>query len=188
MSVPSHHGAGALAKPIAAVAFAAMALAISSCSSAAPMDREQWEQRSHFLLHPLCNESRVGCSELVIELSPNYFPNIGRPAIDPSLQSERKTSADGIDEYVWSNRVGGLQGAVVLTIGQTDEITEGGIVRGKGTTFTALGQVTLRVHTKGLMEARLDVTASGRPLVMSMGGKVRDLQSFELRNGVLHAP
>ena len=61
-------------------------------------------------------------------------------------------------------------------------------MRGKGTTFTALGQVTLRVHTKGLMEARLDVTASGRPLVMSMGGKVRDLQSFELRNGVLHAP
>lgn len=175
------------ASSAAAIASAALFLS-GACSSPAPIDRDQWERRSQFLLQPLCNESRVGCSELVIEISPNYFPNIARPAIDSSLQSESKTSADGVDEYVWSNRVGGLQGAIVLTIGQTDEITERGIVRGKGTTFTVLNQVTLRVHTKGLMEARLDVTASGRPLVMSMGGKVRDLQSFELRNGVLHAP
>lgn len=174
----------------ASLPFAASAVMLlsGSCSAPAPMDREQWEARSQFLLQPLCNESRVGCSELVIEISPNYFPNIARPAIDESLQSESKASADGVDEYVWSNRVGGLQGAIVLTIGQTDEITERGIVRGKATTFTVLNQVTLRVHTKGLMEARLDVTASGRPLVMSSGGRVRDLQVFELRNGVLHAP
>ena len=77
---------------------------------------------------------------------------------------------------------------ISLTIGQTDELTDTGVVRGKGTTFQVLRQVTLRVHTKGVMEARLDVIASGKPLVMSMGGKVRDLESYEVRNGALFAP
>lgn len=157
-------------------------------SGARPVNRDEWEARSQRLLHPLMNESLVGCAELLIEISPNYFPNVGRPALDQKLQALKKTSADGVDEYVWTNLVGGLDGAISLTIGQTDELTDTGVVRGKGTTFQVLRQVTLRVHTKGVMQARLDVIASGKPLVMSMGGKVRDLEAYEVRNGALFAP
>ena len=157
-------------------------------SSARPVDRDEWEARSQRLLQPLMNESMVGCAELLIEISPNYFANVAVPALDPKLQTMKKTSLDGVDEYVWTNLVGGLQGAISLTVGQTDQLTDKGVVRGKGTTFQALRQVTLRVHTKGVMEARLDVIASGKPLVMSMGGKVRDLEAYEVRNGALFAP
>lgn len=154
----------------------------------APVDREQWEARSNMLLQPLCTDSRVGCAELLVEISPNYFKNIAQPVIDSRFHVEQKSSKDGVDEFVWTNKIGGLEGAIEITIGATDEITEKGVVRGKGTTFTVVHQATVRVHTKGRMQARLDVTAVGKPIVMSSGGKVRDLEAYELRNGALHAP
>ncbi len=151
-------------------------------------DREQWDARSNLLLQPLCTDSRVGCTELLIEISPNYFKNIAQPAIDARFHVEQKSSKDGVDEFVWTNKIGGVGGAIEITLGATDELTEQGVVRGKGTTFTIVHRATLRVHTKGRMRARLDVTATGKPIVMSTGGKVRDLEAYELREGVLHAP
>ncbi|MEQ1630742.1 MAG: hypothetical protein ABL997_00120 [Planctomycetota bacterium] len=149
--------------------------------------REQWELRSQRLLQPLLNDSNVACGELVIDITPNYFVNVAQPAIDPNLQGERKSKVDGFDEYEWINKVGGLQGAIVLTIGAPDELTEKGVVRGKGTRFTVLNRAVLRVRTAGKMEATLDVTASGRPMVSALGGAIRDLTVFELRNGLLQA-
>ena len=177
----------------AASRFASVLVALAACGSqpspeADAAERARWAARSQMLLQPLLNEGRVGCSELVIEISPNYFANVGRPAIDPKIQAESKTAADGIDEYVWTNLTGGLQGAIEITVGATDELTDKGLVRGKGTTFTVLHRARLRIHTKGVMQARLDINASGKPLVMSVGGKVRDLEAYELRNGALHAP
>lgn len=157
-------------------------------SQQSPAEREQWEARSNLLLHPLCTDSRVGCAELLVEISPNYFKNIAQPAIDAKFHVEQRSSKDGVDEFVWTNKIGDVAGAIEITIGATDEITEKGLVRGKGTTFTVVRQATLRVHTKGRMQARLDVTAIGKPIVMSTGGKVRDLEAYELRNGALHAP
>lgn len=173
---------------------ALLLIAFAACGGApvpkeqSPVDREQWEARSHMLLQPLCTDSRVGCAELLVEISPNYFKNIAQPAIDTKFHVEQRSSKDGVDEFVWTNKIGGFEGAIEITIGATDEITEKGVVRGKGTTFTVVHQATLRVHTKGRMQARLDVTAVGKPIVMSSGGKVRDLEAYELRNGALHAP
>ena len=169
-------------------------LLLASCGGAPsakvqePVDREQWEARSNMLLHPLCTDSRVGCAELLVEISPNYFKNIAQPALDAKFHVEQKSSKDGVDEFVWTNKIGGFEGAIEITIGATDELTDKGVVRGRGTTFTVVHQATLRVHTKGRMQARLDVTATGKPIVMSTGGKVRDLEAYELRNGALHAP
>lgn len=169
-------------------------LLLAACGGApsakvpAPLDAEQWEVRSNMLLHPLCTDSRVGCTELLVEISPNYFKNVAKPVVDAKFHVEQKSSKDGVDEFVWTNKIGGFEGAIEITISAADELTDNGVVRGKGTTFTVVHQAILRVHTKGRMQARLDVTATGKPIVMSTGGKVRDLEAYELRNGALHAP
>ena len=139
------------------------------------------------LLHPLCTDSQVGCTELLVEMSPNYFKNFAQPALNPKWHVEQKSSKDGIDEFVWTNKLGSVEGAIKIMIGATDEITEKGLVRGKGTTFLVVHQATLLVHTKGRMAARLDVTAKGKPIVLRAEGKDRDLAAYELRNGALHA-
>jgi hypothetical protein len=60
-------------------------------------------------------------------------------------------------------------------------------VRGRGTRFTVLHQVRLRVHTAGEVAARLDVTATGKPLVWNEGGRLHDLTEFRIGDGVLIA-
>lgn len=167
---------------------------LTSCASSPPPDakevraqREEFDRKSRRLLEPLLAGGNLACGELVIEISPNFFANVARPAIDPNMQGERKSSGNGYDEYVWINKVGGLDGAIVLTIGATDEITEQGFVAGKGTKFTVLQQATLRVRTAGSIAAQLDVTAKGKPMVWAVQKSIRDLSAFELRNGLLHA-
>lgn len=166
---------------------------LAACTSAPPANpqqvraqREEFDRKAQRLLDPLLVGGNLACGELVIEISPNFFPNVARPAIDPNMQGERKSSGDGYDEYVWINKVGGLDGAIVLTIGATDEITEQGFVAGKGTKFTVLQQATLRVRTAGSIAAQLDVTATGKPMVWAVQKTIRDLTAFELRNGLLH--
>lgn len=172
----------------------ALFLLLSACGSApsvSPLEERQqrarWELRSQHLLQPLLNDSNVACGDLVVEISPNYFVNVTQPAIDSRMQGERKSKSGGFDEYEWINKTGGLEGAIVLSIGAPDELTENGVVRGKGTRFTVLGRAILRVRTEGKMEAKLDLTASGVPMVWALGGAIRDLSVFQLRNGVLEA-
>lgn len=170
-----------------------LALGLASCSTPPPPNqkelraqREVFDQKARRLLEPLLNDGNLGCGELVIEISPNFFANVTQPAIDPNLQGERRSSADGYDEIVWINKVGGSDGAIVLSIGATDDITDTGYVRGKATKFTVIHRATLRVRTEGTMAAQLDVTASGKPMVWVVDKTVRDLTSFELRNGLLN--
>lgn len=168
-------------------------LGLASCSTPRPPNqqeiraqREAFDQNARRLLEPLLNDGNLGCGELVIEISPNFFANVTQPAIDPNLQGERRSSGDGYDEFVWINKVGGSDGAILLSIGATDDITETGYVRGKVTKFTVIHRATLRVRTAGTMAAQLDVTASGKPMVWVVDKTVRDLTSFELRNGLLN--
>lgn len=171
----------------------AAALLLASCASTPPpspqevrAQREKFDLEAKRLLDPLLVGGNLACGELLIEISPNFFANVARPAIDPNMQGERKSAGDGYDEYVWINKVGGIDGAIVLTIGATDEITDQGFVAGKGTKFTVLQQATLRVRTAGVMAAQLDVTAKGKPMVWAVQKTIRDLTAFELRNGLLH--
>lgn len=160
------------------------ALPLAGCRSSAPVDRAQWEMVSQRLLHPFLTDSDVACGELLIEISPNYYPNIGQPSVDTTLHSARKERGDGYDETIWTNRVGDLSGAFALTIGAPDEFTDKGLVRGKATRFTVLHEVRLRIYT-GEVEVRLDATASGQPLVVNQGGKLRDVAQWRVANGVL---
>jgi hypothetical protein len=163
-----------------------IAAVLAACASPPPVDRAQWEMAEQRLLQPLLTDAYVGCSELLIEISPNFHANVGQPAVDPNLHSLRKEHVDGWDETVWVNKVGD-SGAFTLTIGETDQITDQGIVRGRSTRFTVLHQVRLRVHAAREVAVQLDVTAKGKPLIRGEGGRVQDLDEFRVSDGILVA-
>ncbi|MGE3172883.1 MAG: hypothetical protein AB7O97_09655 [Planctomycetota bacterium] len=177
-----------LARALLARVLPALALLpLAGCETRQPVDRDEWERQAQQLLEPLLGDVDVACGELLIEISPNYFGNVSQPAVDPNLHSVRKEHVDGWDETVWINRVGDLSGALRITIGEVDQITEQGLVPGRATRFTALHEVRLRVHAAGEIPVQLDVTATGQPLVWNPGGQMRELAAFRVQNGVLQA-
>jgi hypothetical protein len=152
---------------------------------AAERQRAQLEAQSFRLLQPLCDDSKLACGELVVEISPNFFGNVSQPALMRGLQTERKSQEDGYDQIVWTNPTGSLDGAIEITIGAADEFTEKGPARGKGTQFTALRRVILRIRTGRRIEPSLVVSATGQPMVRATKAGVADLSFYELRDGVL---
>ncbi len=160
---------------------------LGACSAPQPVSREQWEQAAARLLTPYLTEADVGCGELLIEISANFYANVGQPSVDTNLHSARKEKGPGYDETIWTNRVGDPIGAFKVTIGAVDEFTDQGHVRGRVTHFTVLHEVRLRIYTGSEVPIRLDAAATGQPLVTSVGGRLRDLQEWRVVDGQLLA-
>lgn len=164
-----------------------LGLLFAACSSASPADRAKWQEAATRLLQPFLTDGDVACGELLIEISPNYYSNVGQPAVDVNLHSARKEKTATYDETIWTNRVGDNTGQFTVTIGEDDQFTDKGLVRGKMTRFRVLHEVRLRVFTSGRMAVRLDVQAKGQPLVATGDGKPRNLTEWRVTDGVLTA-
>ncbi len=171
---------------VAVATLVGVGLLAAGCKAPPPVDRAQWEQAAARLLAPFLTDCDVGCGELLIEISPNYYTNVGQPSVDTGLHSARKERGPGYDETIWTNRIGDESGALPVTIGANDEFTDHGLVRGKLTRFKVLHEVRLRVYT-GEVQVRLDATATGEPLVTNLGGVLRNLSQWSVHDGILSA-
>ena len=156
----------------------------ASCSSA-PVTEEKVSVVSGRLLAPYLSGNEVGCDELVVEMTANFYPNVGRPSTDPRLHKVVRTRKDGFDETTYLNLTGAPEGAFVVTVGELDAMGEKGWVKGRRTTFTVLQAFTMRTPV-GTHEHRLDAEAKGAPF-MREAGKVRELREFRIEGGILHA-
>jgi hypothetical protein len=160
-------------------------LAAGACNGV-PATPEQVTQLERHMLQPFLTDAEVGCGELLIEITGNFHPNVSQPSEDPNLHGRRREQHADYTDTVWTNKVGDLGGAFVVTVGDTDRFTEQGIVRGRHTKFTVLHEVRLRVwQTK--RPITLVVEARGRPLVRKEAGLVRDLGEFRVEDGSLRA-
>lgn len=156
----------------------------ASCSSG-PVTEEKVSVVSSRLLAPYLTGNEVGCDELVVEMTANFYPNVGRPSTDPRLHKVVRTRKDGFDETTYLNLTGAPEGAFVVAVGELDAIGEKGWVKGRRTTFTVLQAFTMRTPV-GTHEYRLDAEAKGAPFVRE-DGKLRELREFRIQGGILHA-
>lgn len=158
--------------------------ALAACASPQPVAPERAAAVQQQFLQPFLEGGEVGCGELWIEMTANFVVNVSQPAVDVQLHSARKEQHDGYRDTIWTNKVGDLTGAFVVTVGETDEFTSDGLQRGRHMRFLVLHQVRIRV-LEGRQPMTLSVEARPAPLVQSRGGEVRDLRQFHVENGVL---
>jgi hypothetical protein len=167
-------------------AAACACLIAAGCAGSAPVTPEQVAQAERRLLLPLLHDAEVGCGELLVEVTANFYPNVSQPGIDERLHGVRREETPEYIETIWLNRLGDLGGAFTVVVGETDTFSEQGVVRGRGTKFTVLHEVRVRVY-QGTRPMTLAIEAKGRPLVYKEGEQVRDLAEFRLADGVLQA-
>jgi len=160
-------------------------LALAACAGtpATPAQRAAEEAR---LLAPFRRGGEVGCSELVVEITPNFHGCVSQPAIDKQAHVVRRVEGQGFVETVWTNRLSDPRTAFVVTIGPPVEFGAAGLERGPVTTFTVYGQVRLLVHEER-RPLTLTARASGEPLLVrvSPGAAVRDCRNFAISDGEL---
>jgi hypothetical protein len=139
------------------------------------------EQR---LLAPFLDGAEIGCGELQIDITGNFHPNVGQPAIDPSTHSVTREQAGSYRETVWTNTTGDPAKAFRLTIGRTPEFNERGVELPKQTRFRVVHQVRLRIY-EDRRPLTLAVRAGGDfVLVRQPGGSVREVREFVVADGV----
>lgn len=163
-------------------AFVLLAAACGSAPEATPAQRQREEQR---LLQPFAADREVGCGELLVEMTANFHGNVGQPAIDKSRHRMTKEPGDGYVDTVWTNTTGMPEAGFVVTIGETSQITDKGLVQGRATRFQVVNQVRLRVY-EGRRPLTLNATAGGAVvLVREAAGKPRDVRQFAVSDGIL---
>lgn len=158
-------------------------LAWGACAGtpATPAQRAAEEAR---LLAPFRRGAEVGCSELVVELTPNFHGCVSQPAVDKQAHTVRRVDGQGYVETVWTNRLSDPRTAFVVTIGPPVEFGEAGLERGPVTKFLVYGQVRLLVHEER-RPLTLTARASGEPMLVrvSPGAAVRDSRAFAIHDG-----
>ena len=121
------------------------------------------------LMSPYENSRAVVSNVLLIEISPNFYGEIARPAVSHEIHDYSQGTDEGDDVYRWSSR-GGLQSPLRFQIGEVQ--------------FAALQSATLRVHRSGMLA--LDVTASGRVTESQPGEGLHDWSEIRVQNGLFH--
>lgn len=164
------------------------ALLCAACSSA-PASPEQVRLTQEQMIAPFLRGTEVGCNELLVEMTGNFNPYVGQPAIDPSAHAMRHEQGDGYIDKVWTNTLGRPQTSFVVTIGQPGEITERGMMRGPTTKFIVMNQVRLRIYS-GRRPVTLKAYARGDLVVVREAAmqRARDVREFVIEDGVLKAP
>lgn len=159
-------------------------LGLAACAGA-PVTPEQRRQAEARLLAPFRQAAEIGCSELQITMTGNFYPNVARPAVDGRLHRQEVTTRDGYTETTWTNLAGGLDGAFDVTIGEPPEITERGLVHAPRLAFKVLNQLRVRVLT-GVHELTLDAVAGGGIVVVKTAdGRTRDLRELRIAEGAV---
>lgn len=163
-------------------------LLLAACQGP-PVSREQLDQEEQRLLAPLLSGAQVGCGELTVEMTANFYPNFSAPALDPNVHSMREEVHEDYTDRIWTNHVGTLDPALVVTLGEPTRFTESGVVQGRNTRFTVLNQVVLRIW-RVTRELTLDVAATapqGQLLLIDGQGTPRELTGYRVSGGVLQA-
>lgn len=162
----------------------AAAVLVAACSGppATPEQRRLAEQR---LLAPFLAGAGIACTELQIDITPNFHPHVGQPAPDPQAHTVVREQGATFRDTVWTNVTGDPDRGFVLTIGQPPELTERGVELRQQTTFRVVNQVRLRVH-EDRRPMLLSVRAGGQfVLVQEAGGPVRELHEYEVVDGAV---
>jgi hypothetical protein len=160
----------------------------AACSAPPPATEEQRQLAERRLLAPFLEGKEVGCGELFVELTPNFHPNVGQPAIDKTRHTVDRQTGDGFVETVWTNVAGTPASSLGVTIGEPQQLTDTGHVLGQQTRFRVVNQLRIRVW-EGVHPMTLNATAGGAVvLVQSPGGKPEEVKRFVVVDGVLQQP
>lgn len=167
---------------LASIVGAAFALAACAGTPATPEQLRLSEQR---LLQPFLELSEVGCSELEIEITGNFHPNVGQPALDKTIQTLTREHLDSYRQAIWTNTTGDPARAFVLTIGQPPEFTDRGVELRRQTVFRVVNQVRLRIH-EDRRPLQLDVRATGDVVLVRAVGdqQLREVRELTVSDGV----
>lgn len=160
-------------------------LAACAGSPASPEQRAVAERR---LLEPFLVEREVGCGELLVEVTSNFYSYVGQPAVDPARHTKVREQGDGFVDTVWTNTAGVADAAFVVTVGEPQQMTDAGWVLGRQTRFRVVNQVRLRVY-EDRRPLTLNATAGGAfVLVKDAATAPREVARFAIVDGVLHKP
>ena len=168
---------------IAAVAMVGLSMGLSGCG-ATPATPEQRRLAERQLMMPYLQNTAVACSELEIDISPNFHLHVSNPGVDKSLHRFDKDEKRSLAEKTWTNLLGERAGWFTVTISEPKDPTD---VSGKmtpRTTYTVTHQFRLRVHQNAPMQ--ISARATG-PVVMvrEAGGKPRDVREFAIADGIV---
>lgn len=148
-----------------------------------PASEQQAEMGERRLLMPYLQTRSVGCSELVVEMTPNFYLHVSSPGVDPARHRFERVEKTAQVDKVWTNLAGGQAGWFTVTIGEPPDATDVGARRGPRTTFKVMNQFTLRVKERG--EMKLSCEAKGPGLfVQEAGQPLREVRAFAVEDGV----
>lgn len=160
-------------------------LAACAGTPATPEQRAQAERR---LLAPFLEQREVGCSELSIEVTPNLYACVGQPSFDANRHVRKREQGDGFVDTVFTSKTGDAGSAIVLTIGEAQQVTDKGkLVLGKQTRFRVVNQLRVRVW-EDRHPMTLSATAGGRFVFVTEAASEgpREVAKFEIADGALH--
>lgn len=153
---------------------------VAACGTA-PVTVERGAMEQRRLLAPYLTGAEVGCGTLRIEMTGNFYPNVAQPAVNGNVHSMRKEQGAGYTETVWTNKVGDPNYAFTVTISEADPLADPAQAK-PATKFTVVHELRVRVFGDGHALA-LDATAGGPPLLLKEGSALRDLVTYQVRNG-----
>ncbi|MEM7202778.1 MAG: hypothetical protein AAF628_21115 [Planctomycetota bacterium] len=139
---------------------------VAACASTAVSPSQQAEEEQR-LLQPYLTERAIMADELSIDLSPNFYAEVARPALTRELHRMQQTVEAGDQVYRWTS-TGGLQTPLRFRIGATD--------------FAVLAGATLRVRGSGQAFA-LSTTASGRVTESATGTPLVQCREIRIEEG-----
>ncbi len=157
---------------------------VAACAApeATPEERRAAEER---LLAPFLVDREVGCGELLVELTGNFHPCVGQPAVDRTRHVVAREQGSGFVDMVWTNTAGAADGAFLLTIGEALSPTEVGAAGRPRTRFRVVNQVRLRIY-EDRRPLTLNAAASGGfVFVKEASAPPRDVKKFAIADGVL---
>ncbi len=167
----------------------ALIVGCAACAGPGPlMTPEQRAQEERRLLAPYLAPREIGCSELLIEVTPNLFAYVGQPAVDPVRHVKTKETGDGYVDTVYTSKLGDAASAFHVTIGEAQKWTgaESGFVLGKQTRFQVVSQVRIRVY-EDRRPVTLNATAGGDFVFVkdAAGDRPKEIKRFAVVDGVL---
>lgn len=162
-------------------------LVVAACAAPPEATEEQRQLAERRLLAPFLEGKEVGCGELFVELTPNFHPNVGQPAVDKSRHTVERRTGDGFVETVWTNVAGTPESALGVTIGEPQQLTDRGHVLGAQTRFRVVNQLRIRVW-EGVRAMTLNATAGGAVVLVKSPGGAPEEKRFVVAEGVLQQP
>lgn len=157
---------------------------IASGCAGSPASSEQRRLGERQLLLPFLQNTDVACSELEVEITPNFHLHVSQPGINKGRQRFDSEQREALTEKTWRNLTGDRAGWFQVTICEPKDPTDVSGTVTPRTTYTVMSQFTLRVRERG--EMTLSARAKGPiVLVQEAGAKPRDMREFAIVNGVV---